>query len=85
MPKDLSVRDIPAIIPRDWSYAGRNMVLKPGPVTRLHIHVLYYQILCWTGIRPVNRKIVKYVHILLGFSLSVKAAPHECVIRTSQL
>ena len=26
-----------------------------------------------------------YVRVLLDFSLTVKAAPHECVIRTSQL
>ena len=25
-----------------------------------------------------------HTHILLDFSLTVKAAPHECVIRTSQ-
>ena len=24
------------------------------------------------------------LHVLLDFSLTVKAAPHECVIRTSQ-
>ena len=26
-----------------------------------------------------------FMHILLDFSLSVKAAPHECVIRTGVL
>ena len=25
------------------------------------------------------------IHLLLDFSLSIKAAPHECVIRTGQL
>ena len=28
---------------------------------------------------------IYYILVLLDFSLSVKAAPHECVIRTGQL
>ena len=33
----------------------------------------------------VNRhNITNRVHVLLDFSLTVKAAPHECEIRTSQ-
>ena len=32
-----------------------------------------------------NSYTIVYAPVLLDFSLSVKAAPHECVIRTSQL
>ena len=32
---------------------------------------------------PFHRKKI-YIHILLDFSLTVRAAPYECVIRTSQ-
>ena len=34
---------------------------------------------------PLNEILVlPHMHILLYFSLTEKAAPHECVIRTSQ-
>ena len=31
-----------------------------------------------------NHVVNSLLHVLLDFSLTVKAAPHECVIRTSQ-
>ena len=32
----------------------------------------------------LDKKTIAYFFILLDFSLTVKAAPHRCVIRTSQ-
>ena len=35
-------------------------------------------------LRILSLKLVDYPPVLLDVSLTVKAAPHECVIRTSQ-
>ena len=39
-----------------------------------------YFVLRWTN----QRSVVTEIDVLLDFSFTVKAAPHECVIRTSQ-
>ena len=46
----------------------------------IHVHVSPKEGMRRNGVR----KLTAEVNILLDFSLTVKAAPHECVIRTSQ-
>ena len=38
----------------------------------------------FVGTSPSLRKVLYVAMVLLDFLLSVKAAPHECVIRTGQ-
>ena len=41
---------------------------------------------CTVGSKPIKHTTVEQcrIYVLLDFSLTVKAAPHECVMRTSQ-
>ena len=48
------------------------------------LHLIGRQSPCHCNIAVKNVSVVEVCIVLLDFSLTVKAAPHECVIRTIQ-
>ena len=63
-------------VPPEWQAARKQF--RPNVLS----YLIWVQVVCKGN--PKTTPLGKELNILLDFSLSVKAAPHECEIRASQ-
>ena len=80
---DLYLFSVPWLLP--FEYQPTCTLIQCDTCTSVCLHMLgSFSLLLRHGIRLPGKYSLFNHLILLDFSLTIKAAPHECVIRTSQ-